>query len=71
MPPWTNRNQIVCIRQTARMMTVATGVQHHVDHIVPLCAGGPDGPENMQWQAVEEAKAKDLEERRVCHQKPH
>ena len=37
-----------------------------VDHIRPLCAGGPDKPENMQWQTVEAAKAKDKEERKEC-----
>ncbi len=37
-----------------------------VDHIVPLCAGGPDRPSNMQWQTVEEAKKKDREERTIC-----
>jgi hypothetical protein len=30
-----------------------------VDHIVPLKRGGCDCPENMQWQTVAEAKAKD------------
>ena len=37
-----------------------------VDHVVPLCAGGPDRPDNMQWQTVEAAKLKDHEERRQC-----
>ena len=37
-----------------------------VDHIVPVCAGGPDHPSNMQWQTVEEAKIKDREERAMC-----
>lgn len=37
-----------------------------VDHVVPLCAGGPDAPSNMQWQAVAEAKRKDADERRGC-----
>lgn len=37
------------------------------DHIVPLCAGGPDAANNMQWQTVEEGKAKDKVERRQCH----
>lgn len=37
-----------------------------VDHIVPLCAGGPDQPSNMQWQTVESAKLKDAEERKTC-----
>jgi hypothetical protein len=33
------------------------------DHIKPLCKGGPDTADNMQWQTVERAKAKD---RREC-----
>jgi hypothetical protein len=37
-----------------------------VDHIVPLCADGPDHPSNMQWQDVESAKAKDSNERQQC-----
>lgn len=30
-----------------------------IDHIIPLKDGGCDCPSNMQWQTVEEAKAKD------------
>ena len=30
-----------------------------VDHIKPLCAGGADRPDNMQWLTRAEAKAKD------------
>lgn len=30
-----------------------------VDHIVPLKRGGDDLPDNMQWQTVQDAKAKD------------
>jgi len=37
-----------------------------VDHIVPLCAGGPDAPINMQWQALAESLEKDKAERRQC-----
>jgi hypothetical protein len=37
-----------------------------VDHIVPLCAGGEDAPENMQWQELAESKVKDKEEWRLC-----
>jgi hypothetical protein len=37
-----------------------------IDHIRPLCAGGGDAPDNMQWQTVTEAKAKDVIERRLC-----
>jgi hypothetical protein len=37
-----------------------------VDHINPLCAGGPDRPSNMQWQTVQESKDKDRRERAQC-----
>jgi hypothetical protein len=30
-----------------------------VDHIIALKHGGPDRPDNMQWQTIEEAKHKD------------
>ena len=31
---------------------------YDIDHIVPLCAGGPDSPENMQWLAKSAHKEK-------------
>jgi hypothetical protein len=37
-----------------------------IDHVQPLCAGGPDRRENMQWQAAAEARIKDRWERRIC-----
>jgi hypothetical protein len=37
-----------------------------VDHVIPLCAGGPDKPANMQWQTVADSLVKDREERREC-----
>jgi hypothetical protein len=37
-----------------------------VDHIEPLCAGGPDRRWNMQWQSVQEGKTKDRLERVAC-----
>lgn len=37
-----------------------------VDHVIPLCAGGSDKPTNMQWQTLNEAKAKDKIERQHC-----
>lgn len=36
------------------------------DHITPLCAGGADAVENMQWQTDDEAKAKDKLEMQQC-----
>jgi hypothetical protein len=39
-----------------------------IDHIWPLCAGGKDAPENMQWQTIADAKAKDDLERKLCAQ---
>jgi len=37
-----------------------------VDHIVPLCANGPDSITNMQWQTKAESLAKDKIERETC-----
>lgn len=37
-----------------------------IDHVTPLCAGGPDSRANMQWQGYAESLVKDREERRVC-----
>jgi hypothetical protein len=37
-----------------------------VDHIVPLCANGPDSPENMQYQRKDDAAAKDKLEWAEC-----
>lgn len=42
--------------------------EYVVDHVVPLCAGGPDAPSNMQWQTVEAGKRKDRDERKACRQ---
>ena len=36
-----------------------------VDHVKPLCAGGPDRPSNIRWQTVADAKAKDRVETAV------
>jgi hypothetical protein len=37
-----------------------------IDHVKPLACGGADDPSNMQWQTVDEAKAKDKWERIGC-----
>lgn len=36
------------------------------DHIIPLCAGGLDSVENMQWQTLRESYKKDVQERKQC-----
>lgn len=40
---------------------------HVVDHIVPLCAGGPNTPDNMQWQELQASYRKDGFERELCN----
>lgn len=37
-----------------------------VDHLWPLCAGGPDRRENMQWQTIVDGKTKDRLEIAAC-----
>lgn len=37
-----------------------------IDHIWPLCAGGLDIPENMQWQEITASYRKDVQERYLC-----
>lgn len=37
-----------------------------VDHIVPLCAGGPDRPENLQWLRTEDHRMKTFLDTRQC-----
>jgi hypothetical protein len=36
------------------------------DHIRALACGGPDTVQNLQWQTISEAKAKDRQERKGC-----
>jgi hypothetical protein len=38
-----------------------------VDHIIPLCACGPDVVANLQWQRADSAKAKDKLEVEACN----
>lgn len=37
-----------------------------VDHVLPLCLGGPDVVQNMQWQEVRQSYIKDVFERQMC-----
>lgn len=36
------------IYKQARELTQATGIKHHVDHIIPLAQGGTHHPDNLQ-----------------------
>ncbi|WP_395055249.1 HNH endonuclease signature motif containing protein [Polaromonas sp.] len=37
-----------------------------VDHVQPLCSGGPDTRANMQWLSVEDHRAKTRSDVRMC-----
>lgn len=37
-----------------------------IDHIVPLCAGGPDELSYLRWLRTEEHARKTTEDRRTC-----
>lgn len=39
---------------------------YQVDHVQPLCSGGPDTRENMQWLTVEDHRVKTRQDLRVC-----
>lgn len=39
---------------------------HHVDHIIALCAGGPDKKANMQWITREDHRFKTYVDVREC-----
>lgn len=48
------RKEIQRIYATARRLTQETGVVHHVDHVVPIVAGGLHHPSNLQILTREE-----------------
>lgn len=37
-----------------------------VDHRVPLCAGGPDSPKNLQWLTVRDHREKTKKDLKMC-----
>lgn len=41
-----------------------------VDHRQPLCAGGPDHRDNMQWLTVADHKNKSRLDRFICRRSP-
>ncbi|MDO9277658.1 MAG: HNH endonuclease signature motif containing protein [Polaromonas sp.] len=39
---------------------------YQVDHVMPLCAGGADKIENLQWLSVADHRTKTRQDNRVC-----
>ncbi len=39
---------------------------YQVDHVIPLCAGGPDHRSNMHWLSVEDHRWKTFVDAREC-----
>lgn len=35
-PVWVNRSELCAIEKRAKSLTLQTGIQHHVDHDIPL-----------------------------------
>lgn len=58
-------------RAVVRRFMQMTGYPHGrpgyvVDHIIPICAGGPDVVANLQWQKKSDSFVKDRYERALC-----
>lgn len=60
-PPWASRDAIAAIYAEAARMTQETGVQHDVDHEIPLrgcCVSGLHVPWNLRVMPASENRAK-------------
>jgi hypothetical protein len=47
-------------------LTWAEGKDYELDHIIPLCLGGSNAPDNLQLQPWFNARKKDYIERETC-----
>jgi hypothetical protein len=72
MPGWVmgglSMRQGISVEVSEGDRVQATGAcpGYRKDHIVPLSCGGPDTVQNLQWQTIADAKAKDKWERKPC-----
>ena len=68
----TKRSQTAIVEFKKAQPCPATGASkgpckgYVIVHIEALACGGADSPENLQWQTVAKAKAKDKWERKGC-----
>lgn len=60
LPVHTPRHRSVVVQFMRQTHHPHGWTGHVVDHILPLACGGPDTPNNMQWQSIVAARAKDL-----------
>jgi len=58
---------ISSIYAECRAKTKATGVEHHVDHVKPLAAGGRHHPSNLQILTAQENLQKGARYKRKTH----
>lgn len=69
-PPERSRTELAAFKRanpcpvTGQARSACPGWE--VDHIVPLCNGGPDKPANMQWLTVDAHREKTKTDVRVC-----
>ena len=62
--PERSRAQVKAFLRQQGLTRIPLG--YEVDHIVPLCAGGKDRPENMQLLTREQHREKTKEDLRRC-----
>jgi hypothetical protein len=66
-PGHLQRNQTAAMRQFMKNTGFPKGRPGWVvDHVVPMCSGGPDAVPNMQWQTRQASYLKDVFERELC-----